>query len=82
MLEDEAAGLAFPLDAKYFDKFPLVSDDTADIAGRQYPKAEHESSLFFPSTVRNTWTTKPSLTYTHGVMVDGTMHVVCLSKRT
>ena len=44
VLEDEAAGLAFPLHAKYFDQFPLVShDDTADIAGRQYPKAKHES---------------------------------------
>jgi hypothetical protein len=44
VLEDEAAGLAFPLDAKYFDQFPILSsDNTADIAGRQYPKAEHES---------------------------------------
>ena len=43
VLEDEAAGLAFPLDAKYFDQFPIVSnDDTGDIAGRQYPKVEHE----------------------------------------
>jgi hypothetical protein len=43
VLEDEA-GLAFPLDAKYFDQFPIVSNDVvADIAGRQYPKAEHES---------------------------------------
>ena len=33
VLEDEAAGVAFPLDAKYFDQFPIVSnDDTADIA--------------------------------------------------
>ena len=38
------AGLAFPLDAKYFDQFPIVSsDDTADIAGHQYPRVEHES---------------------------------------
>ena len=44
VLEDEAAGLAFPLDAKYFDQFPLVSnDDIPDIAGRRYPKSEHES---------------------------------------
>ena len=44
MVEDEAAGLAFPLDAKYFDQFPVVSnDDIGDIAGRQYPEAEHES---------------------------------------
>ena len=44
VLEDEAAGLAFPLDAKYFDQIPIVSnDDTADIASRQYPKFEHES---------------------------------------
>ena len=41
VLEDEAAGLGFPLDAKYFDQFPLVSND--DITGRQYLKAEHES---------------------------------------
>ena len=35
VLEDEAAELAFPLDAKYFDQFPIVSnDDRADIAGR------------------------------------------------
>ena len=27
VLEDEAAGLAFPLDAKYFDQFPITSND-------------------------------------------------------
>ena len=40
VLEDEVAGLAFPLDAKYFDQFPIVSnDDRADTV----PEAEHES---------------------------------------
>ena len=44
VLENEAAGLAFPLDAKFFDQFPIVSNnDKPDIAGHQYPKADHES---------------------------------------
>ena len=44
VFKDKAAGLAFPFDAKYFDQCPLVSNDnTADIAGRRYPKAKHES---------------------------------------
>ncbi len=38
LLEDEAAGMAFPLDAKYFDDFPLIYNEPvlgpSDKAGR------------------------------------------------
>ena len=38
LLEDEAAAMAFPLNAKYFDDFPVIRGDMHDdIAGRQYP---------------------------------------------
>ena len=38
VLEDEAAAMAFSLDAKYFDDFPVIRGDMCDdIAGRQYP---------------------------------------------
>ena len=31
--------MAFPIDASYFDQFPLIHDDElCDIAGRQYPR--------------------------------------------
>ena len=59
----------------------MSNDDTADIASRQYPKVEHES-LKQLVLAKYGEKLKPSLTYTHGVMVDGTVHVVCLSKRT
>ena len=46
LLEDEAAGMAFPLDAKYFDDFPVIRGDMhEDIAGRQYPRPELAKSL-------------------------------------
>ena len=49
LLEDEAAGMAFPLDAKYFDDFPLVHDEPklgpSDKAGRQYPKHRSRDKL-------------------------------------
>ena len=49
LLESEAAGMAFPLDAKYFDDFPLIYGEPvlgpADKAGRQYPKPESQESL-------------------------------------
>ena len=46
LLEDEAAGMAFPLDAKYFDDFPIIQVDMQDdIAGRQYPQPELAESL-------------------------------------
>ena len=44
LLEGEAAGMAFPLDAKYFDDFPLIYNEPAlgpsDKAGRQYPQPQ------------------------------------------
>ena len=46
LLEGEAAGMAFPLDAKYFDDFPLIYNEPAlgpsDKAGRQYPQPRGE----------------------------------------
>ena len=46
LLEDEAAGMAFPLDAKYFDDFPIIHERTcSDVAGRQYPRPELAESL-------------------------------------
>ena len=39
LLEEEAVGMAFPIDATYFDQFPLIFDDSlSDIAGRQNPR--------------------------------------------
>ena len=53
----------------------MSSDDTAHIAGRKYPKAEHESlkQLDLAKYGEMYLTAKHSLTYTHGVM-DGAMH--------
>lgn len=46
VLEDEAAGMAFPLDANYFDNFPVIwGDINSDVAGRQYPRPELAQSL-------------------------------------
>ena len=49
LLENEAAGMAFPLDAKYFDDFPLIYGEPvlgpSDKAGRQYPKPECQEAL-------------------------------------
>ena len=36
LLEEEAVGMTFPVDAKFFDQFPLIYDG-ADLAGRQNP---------------------------------------------
>ena len=41
ILEDEVAGMAFPVDARFFDNYPLVFGKEDDVAGRQYP---HEHS--------------------------------------
>ena len=39
LLEDEAVGMAFPVDLCYFDHFPLIfGEDEADIAGQQHPQ--------------------------------------------
>ena len=46
LLEDEAAGMAFPLDGKYFDDFPVIRGDMHnDFAGRQYPRPELAESI-------------------------------------
>ena len=46
LLEDEAAGMAFPLDAKCFDDFPIIHKDMhADVTGHQYPRPELNKSL-------------------------------------
>ena len=37
ILEDEVAGMAFPIDARFFDNYPLVFGKEDDVAGRQYP---------------------------------------------
>ena len=41
ILEDEVAGMAFPVDARFFDNYPLVFGKEDDVAGCQYP---HEHS--------------------------------------
>ena len=46
LLEDEAAGMAFPLDGKYFDDFPVIRGDMHnDLAGCQYPSPELAESI-------------------------------------
>ena len=38
LFEEEAVGMAFPINATYFDQFPLIFDEgLSDIAGRQNP---------------------------------------------
>ena len=38
--------MAFPLDGKYFDDFPVIWEDMhEDIAGRQYPRPELAENL-------------------------------------
>ena len=41
ILEDEVASMAFPVDARFFDNYPLLFGKEDDVAGRQYP---HEHS--------------------------------------
>lgn len=68
VLEDEAAGMAFPLDAKYFDDFPVIRGDMCDdIAGRQYPRPELAESIM----VKSFWTVRLFPTSTHGAMGGG-----------
>lgn len=38
ILKDEVAGMAFPVDARFFDSYPLVFGKEEDAAGRQYPQ--------------------------------------------
>ena len=49
LLEDEATGMAFPLDAKYFDDFPLIYGEpvfsSSDVAGQQFPQPESREAL-------------------------------------
>ena len=53
LLEDEAAGMAFPLDVKYFDDFPIIHERTcSDVAGHQYPRPELAESLLDLCTSR------------------------------
>ena len=40
ILEDEVAGMAFLIDARFFDNYPLVFGKDDDVAGRQNPR-EH-----------------------------------------
>ncbi len=40
LLEDEAIGMAFPVDSCYFDQFPLIFDNVdteVDVVGMQHP---------------------------------------------
>ena len=39
VLQDEAVGMAFPVDSKYFDQFPLVFEEI-DIAAVQHPQPQ------------------------------------------
>ena len=46
VLDDKAAGMAFPLDAKYFDDFPNIHMDMiSDAAGSQYPRPDLNKSI-------------------------------------
>ena len=41
LLEQEALGMAFPVDSRYFDQFPLIFDegeDKPDVVGMQHPQ--------------------------------------------
>ena len=41
MLEDEVAGMAFPVDARFFDDYLIVFGED-DVAGHQYPHGHSE----------------------------------------
>ncbi len=44
LLEDEAIGMAFPVDSRYFDQFPLIFDNAdteVDVVGMQHPQDSH-----------------------------------------
>ena len=49
LLEEEAIGMAFPIDSRYFDQFPLIYntniDSNDDIAGKQFPRPECQAKL-------------------------------------
>ena len=46
LLKEEAAAMAFPLNAKNFDDFPVIRMDMQDdVAGCQYPRPELAQSL-------------------------------------
>ena len=49
LLEEEAIGMAFPVDSNYFDQFPLIystnNEGSGDVAGRQYPRPECQANL-------------------------------------
>ena len=42
ILEDEVVGMAFPVDARFFDNYPLVFGKENEVAGRQYPHKQSE----------------------------------------
>ena len=45
ILEDEIVGMAFPIDARFFDNYPLVFGKEDNIAGRQYPQDHYECQM-------------------------------------
>ena len=49
LLEEEAIAMAFPVDSRYFDQFPLIYNTNfeghGDVAGRQYPRPECQANL-------------------------------------
>ena len=49
LLDEEAIGMAFPVDSRYFDQFPLIYNTDfeghGDVAGRQYPRPECQTNL-------------------------------------
>ena len=42
ILEDEVAGMAFPVDTRFFDNYSLVFGKEDDVAGCQYPHEQCE----------------------------------------
>ena len=44
LLEDEAVGMAFPVDSRYFDNFPLIFQ-SKDVAGVQHPQPKSRDVL-------------------------------------
>ena len=50
LLEEEAVGMAFPVNATYFDQFPLIFDELSDIAGRQNPRLKESQEKLIELT--------------------------------
>ena len=89
LLEEEAIAMAFPVDSRYFNQFPLIYNTNfeghGDVAGRQYPRPERQANLqgiVYTKYGEKSLDVKTFPYLHHGVLGGGTMTVKCLSVHT